>query len=167
MYKLYYKIKYFLINLVDFPFKLFKWSKIIFWDQDYDPSFLLNVIEFKLKSMRKYFEKCEYLAKKDQQNILRRIKLVLAYIQHYNNFYDYREPFFKIKEPKYNFLEDDSSIETIDGETIKLKKLVKEGLTEREHRIYAKRIKSEFNDREEIYKKIFEIIGKYSEGWFF
>jgi len=90
------KLKRFLYNIKN----IYEWSKILWDDFDWDYDFLLKILDYKLKKMRKYFDNSNITTVEEYQSILNEIDTCINAIEQLRNR-DYIDEIYKEYYDKY------------------------------------------------------------------
>jgi hypothetical protein len=75
-----YKSKNFITVIKNLPYNIkniFQWSKILWNNFDWDDGYLMNIIEYKLSKMKKYFENGDFIEEEEYDKMLEKINVAL------------------------------------------------------------------------------------------
>lgn len=154
-----YKIKKLVRKLI----KVIAFIPIIWKDEDWDFSYLLQLMLTKLAFMKLYFEQSNIIADSESKKVINGIKKTLG---HMEDFYNCESGVYKVKPP---FEVTHKSIPSPDHEGltqfVTLRKDTGKELTNQEEKQYTEYLRSTLKEEEDCWNAIWDTIKAEGRNW--
>lgn len=154
-----YRIKHFFSKIV----KIFVYISVLWKDEDWDYTYLLELLAAKLIFMKRYFMHSSILTEESNKEIINGINKTLENIDNFLNF-DVKGDTSSIKPP-FETVHEARYVDNGNCEFVTLNKETGKELTENEQKEYSRYLVKLENKEHEYWEAIFDTIKNEGRKW--